>query len=57
MKKNILVVSSAGLISEQINELAKIHKNVDIKYCADDGSSVMNNINGINALINCPRNI
>jgi D-2-hydroxyacid dehydrogenase (NADP+) len=57
MKKKILVVSSAGLISEKINELAKINKNVDIQYCTDDESSVMNNINGINALINCPRNI
>ena len=57
MKKKILIVSSAGLISEKINELVKIHKNVDIKYCADDKSSVINNINGINAIINCPRNI
>ncbi len=55
--KKILIVSSAGLISEKINELVKIHKNVDIKYCADDKSSVINNINGINAIINCPRNI
>ena len=57
MKKKILIVSSTGLISEEINEMAKIYEDLDIEYCADDESSVKNNIKGINALVNCPRKI
>ena len=57
MKKKILIVSSKGLISDQINELVSKNSDIEIRYCADDVDSVKNNINGINALINCPRNI
>ena len=55
--KKILIITSKGLVSEQIAEFSNIDKNVKIINCSDDKNEVLKNINGINALINCPRHI
>jgi len=57
MKKKILIVSSTGLISDQINKLVSVNRDVEIINSTDDEISIKNNINDVNALINCPRNI
>ena len=57
MKKKILIVSSSGLVSEKITELAANNEDVEIIHCNDDEDSVKANISEINAMINCPRTI
>ena len=55
--KKILIVTSKGLISKQIDEFSKIYQNINVVHCSDDQNEVIQNINGIHALINCPRHI
>ena len=57
MKKNILIVSSSGLITDKIEQIKKSYPNVNIIQCDDNISSIENNMNNINVLINCPRKI
>ena len=55
--KKILIVTSKGLISKQVDKFSKIYQNINIVHCSDDQNEVIQNINGIHALINCPRHI
>ena len=57
MKKNILIVSSSGLITDKIEQIKKSYPNVNIIQCDDNISSIENNMNNINVLINSPRKI
>jgi phosphoglycerate dehydrogenase-like enzyme len=53
--KKILIISSSDEISKNIQKLKKIYKQVNIVQCLDNIEEIKNNINNINALINCPR--